>query len=62
MNAQDIQEAVKKVMGEDPIKMCIRYYEGLIQLSADRIAEEQKAIHKLQERIKELESDQTNDK
>lgn len=62
MNAQDIQEAVKKVMGEDPIEMCIRYYEGLIQLSADRIAEEQKAIHKLQKRIKELESDQTDDK
>lgn len=50
----DIEEAVKKIMGEVPIDMCIRYYEGLIQLSADRIAEEQKAIRKLQRRIKEL--------
>lgn len=56
MNAQDTQEAIKKVMGEDPIEMCIRYYEGLIRLSADRIAEEQKAIHKLQKKIEELRS------
>ena len=56
MNAQDIQEAVNKVLGEDPIEMCIRYYEGLIQISIDRIAEEQKAIHKLQKKIEELKS------
>lgn len=54
MTTQEIEEAVKKVMGEDPIEMCIRYYKGLIQLSADRIAEEQKTIHKLQKRIEEL--------
>jgi len=54
MNSQELQEAVKKAMGQDPIEMCIRYYEGLIQISVDRIAEEQKQIHDLKKRIKEL--------
>jgi hypothetical protein len=54
MNASEIQEAVKKVLGEDPIEVCVNYYKGLIQLSADRIAEENKNIHKLEERIKDL--------
>lgn len=40
MKASEIQEAVKKVMGEDPVEMVVRYYEGLIQISADRVAEE----------------------
>lgn len=56
MTTNEIQEAVKQVMGQDPIEMCINYYKGLIQISADRIAEEQKTIHKLQERIVELKS------
>lgn len=56
MNVHDIQEAIKKVMGEDPIEMCIKYYEGLIKLGTDRIAEEQKEIHKLQKKIEELKS------
>ena len=54
MNSQELQKAIKEVMGKDPIEMCINYYKGLIQESADRIAEEQKAIRKLQERIDEL--------
>lgn len=54
MNAQEIQEAVKEILGKDPIEMCVNYYRGLIQISADRIAEEQKQIKKLQRRIDEL--------
>lgn len=54
MTTAEIQEVVKKAMGEDPIEMVIKYYRGLIQLSADVIAEEQKNIHKLEERIGEL--------
>ena len=54
MTTQEIQDAVQEVMGKDPTEMVIRYYEGLIQLSADHIAEEQAHIRSLQERIKEL--------
>lgn len=54
MKQAELEAAVKEVMGKDPIEMCVRYYEGLIQISADRIAEEQKTIHKLQKIISEL--------
>ena len=54
MTTQEIQDVVREVMGKDPIEMVIRYYEGLIQLSADHIAEEQARIRSLQERIDEL--------
>lgn len=54
MNASEIEAAVKEVMGKDPIEMCINYYKGLIQISADIIAEEQKQIRKLEKRIEEL--------
>ena len=55
MKASEIQEAVKKVMGEDPVEMVVRYYEGLIQISADRVAEELKTIEHLKQEIKRLE-------
>ena len=54
MTTQEIQDVVREVMGKDPIEMVINYYEGLIQLSADYIAEEQARIRSLQERIDEL--------
>lgn len=54
MTLQELQEAVKKAMGQDPIEMTINYYKGLIQFHADRIAENQHDIKKLQERIAEL--------
>ena len=54
MTTQEIQDVVREVMGKDPVEMVIRYYEGLIQLSADYIAEEQARIRSLQERIDEL--------
>jgi hypothetical protein len=54
MNQAQLEEAVKEVMGKDPIEMCINYYKSLIQISADRIAEEQKQIGKLEKRIAEL--------
>ena len=54
MNASELERAVKEIIGKDPIETCINYYKGLIQISADRIAEEQKTIHKLQKRIREL--------
>jgi len=54
MTTQEIQDVVREVMGKDPIEMVINYYEGLIQLSADYIAEEQARIRGLQERIDEL--------
>ena len=54
MNVTELEEAVREVMGKDPIEMCINYYKGLIQISANRIAEEEKRIRKLQKRIDEL--------
>lgn len=54
MNVTELEEAVREVMGKDPIEMCINYYKGLIQISANRIAEEEKQIRKLQKRIDEL--------
>ena len=54
MTTQEIQDVVREVMGKDPIEMVINYYEGLIQLSADYIAEEQARIRSLQERVDEL--------
>lgn len=54
MNATEIEKAVKEVMGKDPIEMVVNYYKGLIQLSADKIADEKKTINKLQKRIDEL--------
>tara|TARA_R110000782_G_scaffold170864_1_gene262596 strand:+ start:526 stop:723 length:198 start_codon:yes stop_codon:yes gene_type:complete len=54
MNAQEIQEAVKEVMGKDPIEMVVKYYEGLIQHNQDIIADCEKDIKKLQKRIVEL--------
>jgi len=54
MNATEIQEAVKKVIGETPIEMAVNYYKGLIQLSVERIAQEQAEIHKLEELTAEL--------
>ena len=54
MTTQEIQDVVREAMGKDPIEMVINYYEGLIQLSADYIAEEQARIRSLQERIDEL--------
>ena len=54
MTTQEIQDVVREAMGKDPIEMAINYYEGLIQLSADYIAEEQARIRSLQERIDEL--------
>lgn len=54
MTEQEINKAVKEVMGKDPIEMIIKYYEGLIQISLKRIADEEKTIRKLQKRIEEL--------
>jgi len=54
MTTKEIQDVVREAMGKDPVEMAIRYYEGLIQLSADHIAEEQTRIRSLQERIDEL--------
>lgn len=54
MTTQEIQDFIREVMGKDPTEMLIRYYEGLIQTSADHIAEEQARIRSLQERIDEL--------
>ena len=54
MTTQELQEVVKEIMGKDPIEMVINYYKGLIQISVDRIAEEQNQIIKFQEHIDEL--------
>lgn len=54
MNLQEIQEAVKEVMGKDPHEVVANYYRGLIQHSADIIAQEQKNIRKLKREIDRL--------
>lgn len=54
MTVGEIEEVVKEVMGADPIEMVIKYHEGLIRLSRERIAEEERTIRMLQRRIKEL--------
>lgn len=54
MNLQDIEQAVKKVMGENPDDMVVRYYESLIELNRETIADCEKKISELEHRIKEV--------
>ena len=53
-NLQDIQKAIKEVMGKDPIEMAINYYKSLIQHDYDVIADCEKHIRELEEDIKRL--------
>ena len=58
MNQIEFNKTIDEVMGKDPIEMCIKYYEGLVQLNVDEIAQRKKDINKLNRSINRLKSEQ----